>query len=114
MECPPKRELIAARQRLSMGARCLYPATVSYLDLPAVEAAANIQAETFALGERGPQKIQSVAVIIGKHLLSVTPQQGDPIKVNGLSFKVVEVQGHNEGDVDWFLRGSRTPGSDDR
>lgn len=114
MECAPKSELEAARRRLSTGARCLYPATVAYLDQPAVDAAANIQAETFALGERGPQKIQSVAVMIGKHLLTATPQQGDPIKVNGLSFKVVEVHGHNEGDVDWFLRGSRTPGSDDR
>lgn len=89
----------------------MYPAEIVIAG-ETVCGAANLRAETFALSERGPQKIQNVSLIIGKHLLSTAPEQGTMIEVNGLAFKVVEVAGQNSGDEDWYLTGQRTPGSD--
>lgn len=111
MECPPQKEFIAARERLAQGAKAMHPATL-ILHGVEVSGASSIGPETFALGERGAQKIQSVSAVVAKALYPDAPTQGQILKVGGLAFKLVEVQGHDPVNTDWYLRGSRTPGSD--
>lgn len=111
METPPASEIKAARQRLYAGAVGYRPGTVILSGTP-YPAAVSIGRETFGLTDRGQQPIQNVQAIISKEELAVAPKQGASLKVGALSFKVVEVDGHNAGDEGWHLTGQRTPGGD--
>lgn len=79
-----------------------------------VSGGSSLGPETFAMGEWGAQKIQTVTALVSKEQYPDTPAQGDILKVGGLAFKLAEVHGHDAVSPDWYLRGSRTPGSDDR
>lgn len=111
MECPPQRVFTEARERLSEGVRAMHPATMILHGVEVV-GGSSLGPETFALGERGVQKIQSVTAVVSKVQYPDAPEQGQILKVDGLAFKLVEVQGHDPVNSDWYLRGTRTPGSD--
>lgn len=90
----------------------MHPARITLDKQEEVDGASSLGPETFALGDRGAQKVQSVTAIVAKEKVTGTPVQGWILKVHGLAFKVMEVQGHDPLNTDWFLRGTRTPGSD--
>lgn len=108
---PPQQVMQDARTRHQVVTAGLRPGTITIAGVE-VDGAVAVGDETFALGPRGTQRVQSFEALVLKSLVAARPSQGDMVSVLGLGFKIDEVWGHNESDESWHLRGSRTPGKD--
>ena len=111
MDTPSSRDNAEARERHHLVVASFKPGTVT-INGVSYSAAVSQMAETFALPDKGRQKVQNVKVSISKQLLGLAPTQGESMLVAGKAYKIVEVAGFDEGNGDWHFLGQRTPGGD--
>ncbi len=111
MDTPSARDNAEARDRHHSAIVPFKPGEIT-IGGSVYKGAVSQRAETFELTEYGEIKIQNCLATISKAQLVEAPAQGVMMLLGGKAFKIVEVDGFDEGNRQWHLTGQRTPGSD--
>jgi hypothetical protein len=108
---PPLSAFTAARTRQQSAVSAFAPATI-YIGGTGYACAASTASREIELGSGGFATVMAFEASLPKSLYPTEPVVGGIVKLDGLGFKITEVDGRNSFETTWVLRGQRVPGQD--